>query len=93
MPPQQGWRFKLAHSNAPRFEFTLVPDAGHFAATDNPNYVAEKIIDFVSDVAGISSMPSVFMGYGSTLLKGDEAHLIASMNQTLGLKGGRADGD
>ncbi len=62
MPPSQRFKFKYAIRNA-TVRTQLIPDAGHFSAVDQPELVAEALLDFIIDVAGKDAMGDIFLGY------------------------------
>lgn len=64
---------------------TLIPDTGHFAHTDQPEKVAEIIIDFVRRVAGRARLSDIFLGYQG-IWKGEERHLIGALRQIHGVE-------
>ena len=73
MPANQRHRFKYACYNT-SVQIQRIPSAGHFAAVDKPNWVAESILNFITDRFGIKSLADVFMGFDG-IWKGDE-HLF-----------------
>ncbi len=83
MPTQQLYRFKWSMKNA---EVTLikVPLAGHYAGTDQPNFVSASILDFVSRVSGKESMGDVFLGFDG-IWKGDEKEMIKDLRIIYGM--------
>ena len=70
MPSQQVYRFKYALKNSP-VQITMVQNAGHFAGTDQPNYVSTAIINFIAEKSGKDSLADVFLGFDG-IWKGDE---------------------
>lgn len=52
MPATQVHRFALALQHSAFVHTHLVPDAGHFAATDNPIDVSEQLVSFLSQLVG-----------------------------------------
>lgn len=77
MPAQQVYRFKWALKNS-QVQVTMVPEAGHFAGTDQPNYVSSSIIDFISRIAGKDKLADIFLGFDG-IWKGDEEDLIKDL--------------
>ncbi len=76
MPPAQRHRYAAAWGNVASVRTELVPQAGHFAAVDQPDWVAEQILDFVRQTYGTggpNGLADVFQGYVTTLQKGDGA--------------------
>lgn len=62
MPANQIYRFVLAMHNT-EVQTQLIPRAGHFAGTDQPDRVAEEIINFIRRIVGTSNMADIFLGY------------------------------
>ncbi len=56
-------------------QITYIPRAGHFPATDNPDGVADTIINFVRRVMGRSAMADIYVG-NHGIWKGDERRMI-----------------
>jgi pimeloyl-ACP methyl ester carboxylesterase len=79
MPSQQVYRFKWVLKNAP-VQIVMIQNAGHFAATDKPNYVSAAILDFISRVSGKESMGDVFLGFDG-IWKGDEKEMIRDLRE------------
>lgn len=79
MPAAQSHRFANV-LGTDDVQTTLIPDAGHFAHTDQPEKVAGTIIDFVRRVAGRAHLGHIFLGYQG-IWKGDERHMIAALRQ------------
>ncbi len=77
MPTQQLYRFKYAF-NTDSVRLHKVPNAGHFAAMDNPNDVASELIDWISTISGRSSLAQIFVGFDG-IWKGDEAGMVSSL--------------
>jgi pimeloyl-ACP methyl ester carboxylesterase len=77
MPPNQAYRFMWAIPQS-RVSISRIPDAGHFAATDNPDVVAEEILNFITRELGRNSLADIFLGY-TGLWKGDEDSLIKDL--------------
>lgn len=77
MPEKQLYRFKWVMKNS-KVQLVSVPKAGHFAGTDQPDYVSASILDFISRISGKDKMADVFLGFDG-IWKGDEANLIRDM--------------
>lgn len=59
-------------------QITYIPRAGHFPATDNPNGVADTIINFIRRVMGRNALADVYVGNHS-IWKGDERQMIDAL--------------
>ena len=66
MPPAQTERFANAFRNAPT-QIHYIPRAGHFAATDQPDYVSETILNYIRQLHNWNHLPmdlaQAFQGY------------------------------
>ncbi|GJL73820.1 MAG: hypothetical protein NMNS01_30190 [Nitrosomonas sp.] len=67
-------------------QITYIPRAGHFPATDNPDMVADTIINFIRRVVGRSSLADVYMG-NHGIWKGDERQMIQELRVLHGISG------
>ena len=83
MPAEQTQRFAnvLGTDNV---QITYVPRAGHFAGTDNPQYVSDTIVNFVRRVMGRSAMADINLG-NHGIWKGDERELIKGLRSLHGI--------
>ena len=77
MPSQQVYRFKWSMKNAP-VQITMIQNAGHFAGTDNPNYVSAAILDFIARVSGKDKLADIFVGFDG-IWKGDEKEMVKDL--------------
>ena len=84
MPHAQLWRFKNVLTNA-NTQLVSVENAGHFAETDQPERVAEAMIDFISRVVGVGEMGDIFLGY-KAIWKGDEREMIEGLRREWGIR-------
>lgn len=82
MPPMQIYRFFWAMSNS-RVSTSLIKDAGHFAGTDQPERVAEEILNFLSRELGRQALADIFIGY-TGIWKGDEYNMIKDLRKLYG---------
>ena len=73
MPETQRERFANAMVNS-EVHTRKIPRAGHFAGVDQPDLVAEAIIDFIRAEYGVNSLADIFLGY-TGIWKGDERAL------------------
>ena len=85
MPAQQGWRFQQAFRNA-QVSVDHIPRAGHFAAQDQPDIVAERIMNFIILHYGPGAIADIFYGFGDrgsggrhVIWKGDEKEMISDL--------------
>lgn len=74
MPTAQAQRFAYV-LGTDDVQITYIPRAGHFAATDNPNCVADTIINFIRRVVGRESLADIYIG-NDGIWKGDEREMI-----------------
>lgn len=79
MPENQLYRFKWAMKNA-KVSLMRIPRAGHFAGTDQPNFVSSAILDFISRVSGKDSLADIFLGFDG-IWKGDEEIMIKELRE------------
>ena len=79
MPANQIYRFVLAMKNS-KVQTRLIPRAGHFAGMDQPDIVAEDILNFIINIVGVKNMGDIFLGY-TGIWKGDEETLIQDMRK------------
>nr|MBA2537169.1 hypothetical protein [Actinomycetota bacterium] len=61
-----------------------VPRAGHFAATDNPRFVGDALVNFVRRVAGRDALADVNLG-SQGIWKGDERLMIDDLRAIYGI--------
>jgi pimeloyl-ACP methyl ester carboxylesterase len=59
-------------------QITYIPRAGHFPATDNPNGVADTIINFIRRVMGRNALADIYVG-NHGIWKGDERQMIEEL--------------
>lgn len=52
MPANQAWRFQYALDTSPLVHTHQIPRAGHYAATDQPDLVAEELLKFIRQLVG-----------------------------------------
>ncbi len=77
MPAMQTQRFaNVLGTND--VQITYIPRAGHFAATDNPNGVADTLINFTRRVSGRSALADIYVG-NDGIWKGDERQMIQDL--------------
>lgn len=91
MPEQQRHRLRyiinIATNNKVKVETRQIPDAGHFAAWDNPDFVAAQVLDYLMSRYGVSILADVFLGFKETLIwKGDEQKVIKDLRKLLNFK-------
>lgn len=79
MPSQQLYRYLWALKNA-SVSLIPIPDAGHLAALDQPDYVAEAILNFIIEKSGREEIADIFLGF-SGIWKGDEKELIQDLRK------------
>lgn len=59
-------------------QITYIPRSGHFPATDNPNGVADTLINFIRRVMGRSALADIYVGNGG-IWKGDERQMVQEL--------------
>lgn len=62
--------FKYAMVNA-RVSIGFVPDAGHFAEKDQPDWIAESYLNYIEEILGVGALAQPFLGL-TGIFKGDE---------------------
>ncbi len=77
MPAAQTQRFAnvLGTDNV---QITYIPRAGHFAGTDQPDFVADTIVNFLRRVMGRSALADINLG-NAGIWKGDEGKMIKDL--------------
>ena len=68
-------------------QLTLVPRAGHFAGTDQPEFVADTIVSFLRRVHGRAALADINLG-NQGIWKGDEGLLIQDLRAIYGVNTG-----
>ncbi len=68
-------------------QLTLVPRAGHFAGTDQPEFVADTIVSFLRRVQGRAALADINLG-NQGIWKGDEGLLIQDLRAIYGVNTG-----
>ena len=66
-------------------QIAYIPRAGHFPATDNPNGVADTMINFIRRVVGRKSLADIYTG-NDGIWKGDERQMIDELRVLHGIK-------
>lgn len=84
MPAAQTQRFAYAHGTDD-VQITYVPRAGHFAGHDDPDYVADTIINFVRRAAGRDALADINLG-NQGIWKGDERVMIRDLRAIYGIE-------
>ena len=83
MPAAQTERFAYV-LGTDNVEIQYVPRAGHFAATDNPRFVGNAIINFIRRIAGREALADVNLG-NEGIWKGDEQLVIRDLRAIYGI--------
>jgi len=65
-------------------QITYIPRAGHFPATDNPNGVADTMINFIRRVVGRKLLADIYTG-NDGIWKGDERQMIDELRVLHGI--------
>ncbi len=86
MPYNQVYRFNhlLKSGRHNHVHISEIANAGHFAAVDQPNKVANAMVLFLSEIVGPENLGDVFMGFDG-IWKGDEKHVINSLRELYGM--------
>ena len=85
MPAAQTQRF--AHVlGTDDVQITYIPRAGHFPATDNPDCVADTLINFIRRVMGRQALADIYVG-NQGIWKGDERQMIEELRVLHGITG------
>jgi pimeloyl-ACP methyl ester carboxylesterase len=84
MPAAQTQRFAYV-LGTDDVEIQYVPRAGHFAAADNPKFVADSIVNFIRRIAGREALADINLG-AQGIWKGDERLLIRDLRSVYGIK-------
>ncbi len=88
MPPAQRHKFANALVNFARVRTEYVPDAGHFAAVDQPDWVAEAWLDFIREhygYGGEHGLTDIFQGWVPVLQDGTTESLQEEYRAYYGL--------
>lgn len=67
-------------------QITYIPRAGHFPATDNPDSVADTLINFIRRVMGRRALADIYVG-NQGIWKGDERQMIEELRALHGIAG------
>lgn len=67
-------------------QITYIPRAGHFPATDNPDCVADTLINFIRRVMGRQALADIYVG-NQGIWKGDERRMIEELRVLHGITG------
>jgi len=90
MPEGQRHRLRyimsLATNNKIKVETQQIPNAGHFAGLDDPDFVAANILDYLMSKYPLNAFGDIFMGFSETKLwKGDEILIISDLRNYMEL--------
>lgn len=84
MPAAQTNRFANAFTKT-WTQIHYIPNAGHFAALDQPTFVSETILNFTRQLFMMGlidlNLSQAFMGYYITRWQGDEEYLLKFLNK------------
>ena len=83
MPANQIYRYKHAMINA-NVQVQLIPHAGHFAGTDQPEKISEIILNYTTEKFGIKALADIFLGF-TGIWKGDEETYINDLRHMYGM--------
>ena len=75
MPETQRYRFVYALQKSEKVQHRRIPDAGHYAGIDQPEIVAEYILNFLVETFGTHVLPQPFFGF-TGIWKGDEEQML-----------------
>nr|QBK89770.1 MAG: haloalkane dehalogenase [Pithovirus LCPAC101] len=62
------------------FSKQIIKDAGHFAASDQPEIFADSVIHWVRDIIGSEYLNTAYVGM-TEIARQDEDHVISSLNK------------
>nr|QBK90562.1 MAG: haloalkane dehalogenase [Pithovirus LCPAC104] len=81
MPAQQVHRFANVMYNS-RVSITQIENAGHFAAFDQPDWVADAILNFIRQEFGVNNLADIYLGMSNdSIWKGDEEEMIEDLRK------------
>jgi pimeloyl-ACP methyl ester carboxylesterase len=83
MPAAQTQRFAYV-LGTDDVQITYIPEAGHFAHTDQLLFVADTIINFIRRVVGRSALADIYTG-NQGIWKGDERLMIRDLRSIYGI--------
>ncbi|RLA47340.1 MAG: hypothetical protein DRR06_02710 [Gammaproteobacteria bacterium] len=83
MPAAQTQRFAYV-LGTDDVQVHYIPNAGHFAHTDQPMYVSETIINFIRRVVGRKNLADINLG-NEGIWKGDERLVIEDLRKIYGI--------
>jgi len=84
MPAAQTQRFAYV-LGTDDVQVHYIPNAGHFAHTDQPLYTADTIVNFVRRVVGRENLADINLG-NEGIWKGDEREMIRDLRNVYGIK-------
>jgi pimeloyl-ACP methyl ester carboxylesterase len=82
MPAAQTQRFAYV-LGTDDVQISYIPNAGHFAHTDQPDFVADTIVNFIRRVVGRSELADINLG-NEGIWKGDEREMIDDLRKVYG---------
>ena len=83
MPAHQRFRFMYALVNAP-VRTSVIDRAGHFAATDRPDVVAEELLVWIQEYHGRDILQRAFLGFRrDEIRKGDDKQLARAIDAAI----------
>ena len=62
------------------FTKSIIKDAGHFAASDQPEIFADNVIHWIRDIIGPEYLNTAYVGM-TEIARQDEKHVIASLDK------------
>ncbi|MFQ5346504.1 MAG: alpha/beta fold hydrolase [Rhodothalassiaceae bacterium] len=83
MPAAQTQRFAYV-LGTDNVQVHYIPNAGHFAHTDQPLYVADTILNFIRRVVGRSGLADIYVG-NDGIWKGDERQMVSDLRGIYGI--------
>ncbi len=64
------------------FRKRIIKDAGHFAASDQPEIFSDNVIHWIRDIIGPEHMNTAYVGI-TEIARQDEEHVISSLNNLM----------
>ena len=63
-----------------KFRYKVLPKAGHFAISDQPEIAADTIIDWIRSIEGSKTMQRSFFGF-TEIARQDEKHVMSAFDE------------
>lgn len=83
MPAEQVHSFANIMPNS-SVNIVKIKNAGHFAGFDQPDIVAENILNFIRAISGVDSLADIFLGF-TGIWQGNEEEMINDLRRIYGI--------